>query len=217
MASLIDFDSTGSSVRPAKSAARFDELPIRARRGCPAALGQLLQMARKYLLTVASNRLDAELRSKLGAPELVQETFVDVQRGFARFRGTTEQEFLAWLSIALHHRCLDATRHYCGTLKRAISKEVPPVAAEMALEAVTSESPTPATNLIALEERRRLTAAINQLPTGSRDLILLRVWQQAPFAEIGERLGCTAEAARKRFFRAVEEMQAHLESAGPKL
>jgi RNA polymerase sigma-70 factor (ECF subfamily) len=66
-----------------------------ARAGSPEALGRALEGCRLYLLALAERELDAGLRAKGGASDLVQETFLEAQRDFARFRGDSEAELLA--------------------------------------------------------------------------------------------------------------------------
>ena len=61
------------------SAERDD--PRRALDGC-----------RQYLLMIANAVIGPELQAKLGASDLVQDTFVEAQRHLAGFRGTTSAE-----------------------------------------------------------------------------------------------------------------------------
>src|SRR5262249_46357722 len=91
-----------------------------ARAGSRADLGQALELGRKYLLLVAERELDADVQAKGGASDLVQETFLEAQRDFAQFRGTTEAELLAWLRQMLLHNIANFTRRYRGTGKRAV-------------------------------------------------------------------------------------------------
>jgi RNA polymerase sigma factor (sigma-70 family) len=69
---------------------------------------------------------------------------------------------------------------------------------------------TPSTQLVAEEEKRRLHVALDSLPAEVREILVMRIWQRASFSEISTALGCSPEAARKRFLRAVEELQALL-------
>src|SRR5690606_33852266 len=192
----------------------FTERLEQARAGAPEPLGELLEGARKYLLTVAEQKLDGELRGKIGASDLVQDTFVEAQRDFVRFRGTTERELLAWLSATLLHRFLNAVRHYRFAQKRALARETSDDAAQEILGGIACGMPTPRTNLMAQEEQRLLKAAFDRLPNTVRDILILRIWDRATFAEIGALCSCSSEAARKRFLRAIEELRSVLEQQG---
>jgi len=58
-----------------------------ARAGSRTALGELLESCRHYLLSVGNDELDRRLHAKVGASDVVQETFLDAQRDFEQFRG----------------------------------------------------------------------------------------------------------------------------------
>ena len=72
-----------------------------ARAGSREALGRVLEGCRRYLLGVAEGELDPDLRSKGGASDIVQETFLEAQRDFARFQGSSPEELRAWLRQVL--------------------------------------------------------------------------------------------------------------------
>src|SRR5262245_17294596 len=95
-----------------------------ARGGSREALGEALEACRAYLLHVAQRELAPALQAKGGASDLVQETFLDAQRDFHRFHGGSEEELLAWLRQVLRHKLANFTRHYRGTDKRAVAREV---------------------------------------------------------------------------------------------
>src|SRR5262249_21485567 len=83
-----------------------------ARQGSREALGRLLEACRDYLLLVANKELDPQLQPKGGASDLVQQTFLEAQRDFARFAGNSEEELLAWLRRLLLNNLGDFTRRY---------------------------------------------------------------------------------------------------------
>ena len=58
-----------------------------ARAGSREAMGRALEAAGDISLAVAEGELAPDLRVEGGASDLVQETFLEAQRDFARFRG----------------------------------------------------------------------------------------------------------------------------------
>ena len=66
------------------------------------------------------------MQSKEGASNLVQETFLEVQKDFARFQGNSEEELLAWARLRNHCRnnLANFARRYRSTGKRRIDREV---------------------------------------------------------------------------------------------
>lgn len=79
-----------------------------ARDGRPDALGRIFEVARGHLLQLAERDLPSELRPKIGPSDLVQETAIEMQRGFDRFTGTTAEECFAWLREILRNNTVDA-------------------------------------------------------------------------------------------------------------
>lgn len=59
-----------------------------------------------------------------------------------------------------------------------------------------------------------LDEAIHELPEGDRDALLLRYFEDRPLRAVGEALGTTEDAARKRVERAMERLRTALVSRG---
>ena len=53
-----------------------------------------------------------------------------------------------------------------------------------------------------------MVAAVARLPEDARQVVVLRIDHDLPFAEIGARLGRSAEAARKVYIRAITVLRA---------
>jgi hypothetical protein len=72
-----------------------------------------------------SKGLDADLRSKGGASDLVQQTFVEPPQDFARFQGRSRREPRNWLVGVLHHNLADFRRRYRDRAARQVTREEP--------------------------------------------------------------------------------------------
>lgn len=177
-----------------------------AREGSKSALGRAFEAGRAYLQLVAGRALDEKLKSKVGASDLVQDTFVDAQRNFDQFRGQSVEEFHAWLVAILAHRLANNVRRYRQTLARDVDREVSGEELEAALQRLRDESATPGAGASIREERHRVQAALARMREPLRSVLVERTWQGASFAEIGTRRNVSAEAARKTWARAVREM-----------
>lgn len=188
----------------------FGRLFDRARAGCSVSLGLLLTGCNRYLLLVANSSLDSDLRPKAGASDLVQDTFVEAQRDFVHFKGTSERELLAWLKEILAHRIANQVRRY-NTAKRDLDREIPLAAEDGFNQLVRSEKQTgPDQAAILHDEQSRLAAAMGRLPRHLRNVIEMRTWQGQSFPEIAAKLEITSEAARKQWGRAVRKLQQEL-------
>ncbi len=173
----------------------------------------MLEATRRYLLLVANRSLDADLRQKVAPSDLVQETFLNAHRDFGRFKGESEAELYAWLCRILSHKAADAGRMYRGTAKRNIAAEQP-LENNSGIPAlqVPGLEPTPSALAVNKEHGQHLTAALQNLPTNYRQVIELRSLERLPFAEVGRRMGRSAEAAGKLWFRALQQLREELAS-----
>jgi RNA polymerase sigma-70 factor (ECF subfamily) len=205
-------DTVMSSVIEPLSGEAVERHLHAARRGCTASLGRLLEGCRQYLLLVANRELATDLRAKGGASDLVQETFLEAQRDFARFAGTSQAELLAWVRRILLHNVANFSRRYQQTAKRKLARELSLDGADGPLrEHLPADQPSPSGRLIAAEQAQALERALLRLPEHYRRAVLLRHREQRSFAEIGAALNCSTEAARKLWARAIERLQQDLD------
>ena len=70
--------------------------------------------------------------------------------------------------------------------------------------------PGPRSDLIHGEEEQRLIEALGRLPSVYREVIELHNRERMTFAEVGERIGRSAEAARKLWARAIEMLRVEM-------
>ncbi len=181
-----------------------------ARNGCPKALGQLSEEFRQYLLAIAYTELNINLRPKTGGSDVVQQTLYEACRDFERFRGTDEQQLLAWLKQILKNNLSNVERYYRRTDKRDVDREVPlsqlgPDDSTGPFEGTIKS--TPQTELESREETARIERAVNRLPSPLRDVILSHHQQALSFPKIALRMNRSPEAVRKLWVRAIKRLQ----------
>jgi len=123
------------------------------------------------------------------AEELTQQVFAEAA-GSLRETGDPP---LAWLYTVAKRRFADEAR------KRGA--QVSPV-------------PAPETREYGVDVAAALRAALQRLPDGQRQVVVLKLLRGARFAEIGETLGLTEAAAKMRFVRALEALRTELEGEG---
>jgi RNA polymerase sigma-70 factor (ECF subfamily) len=185
-----------------------------ARQGSRDALGKSIEACRTYLLLIANQELDADLRAKGGPSDLVQETFLEAQRDFARFEGRSEAELLGWLRTILLHNVANFVRKYRGTQMRTTGAEI-----SLDASGARLDPPDDATSVggpaIRDEQAQLVHAAIDALPEADRQVVLWRHRDNLTFEEIGRRFGCPAPAACKRWQRAIERLSWDLDRADP--
>jgi len=184
-----------------------------ARAGSRAALGEALEACRAYLLKIAEQDLDPALRPKGGASDLVQQTFLEAQRDFARFTGGSEQELLAWLRQLLRNNLANFARDYRQTGKRRIDREVAldtPDSSGGPAGQVPTDSTSPSGHAAADEQADMVRRTVERLPEDYRRVLTLRYQEGRSFDEIAQLLGRSSNAARKLWSRAVERLEEEL-------
>ena len=201
------------SATAAHSSEDFAPLLAAARGGSSAALGQLFEACRPYLLLVANQVVPDDLKGKLGGSDLVQQTFLEAQRHFDQFHGHTEEQLLAWLREILRNDAINLVRQYRNTAKRQVSREIPLDEALPRAEAPgQSTEPSPSSVVARREHQDLLRQALERLPEHYRQVIQWRNFECLSFEEIGRRLQRSPEAARKLWGRALQQLQGELES-----
>jgi len=180
-----------------------------ARHGSKDALGRLINDCRDYLLLVAIKELPNEIRQKVAASDLVQQTLVEACEDFDRFAGGTDAEFRAWLRRILLNNLLDATRGFRTAGKRDVRREVPLDFDEpknALFNQLTADDSSPSACAIAAEEQILLAQAIDRLPPHYARIIRLRNLDFKSFVEIGMQMQLTADSARKLWERAIHQL-----------
>jgi RNA polymerase sigma-70 factor (ECF subfamily) len=195
----------------------FEHLIAIARGGSAAALGELLQMCRPYLLLLANAELAPQLQRKVGASDMVQETFLEAHRDFQAFAGKTHEELLGWLRRMLLNNLSNASRSFLDTEKRRVQKEQALAAGPsgaMVNEPADGTCSPPA-ELIAREQAEKLEQALSRIPENYQQVIRLRQQENRTFAEIGADMSCSADAARMLWGRAIERLRQEFGDSGP--
>lgn len=177
--------------------------------GGNAALGELYERCRRYLLLIANHEVGPHLRGKLGPSDIVQETLLRAQRKLAQFEGRTDAELRAWLRAILLNSIRDAVRQYqpgskCDLLRE---RQLHSLLSDPGDARLPVSTDSPSKQLLARERAASLREALMQLPDDYRRVIQLRSFERRPFAEIGIAMGRSADASRKLWLRAVERLR----------
>jgi RNA polymerase sigma-70 factor (ECF subfamily) len=177
-------------------------------------VSRLLEDYRSYLLSIANHDLPATLRPKISASDIVQNTVVNAWQGFPRFAGRSRRELAGWLRQILRHSLIDARRTFQVSRKRQIEREVRldrlPLRARVSGDLVSREN-SPSTCASSRELTRRVEEALGHLNDSRRTVVLLHNRDGLSFPDIALRIGRSAEAARKLWVGAIEQLQRVLE------
>jgi RNA polymerase sigma-70 factor (ECF subfamily) len=172
-----------------------------------------LERFRQYLLLLARAQLGPQVRGKLDASDVVQQTLLEAHRKRAQFRGDSPGQLLAWLRRLLACTLADTLRTL-GRDKRDMARER---SLEAALDESASrlaawlaaEQSSPSEQADRNEQLARLADALTALPEPQREALVLRHCHGWAVAEISRHLGRTPMAVAgllKRGSRQLREL-----------
>jgi RNA polymerase sigma-70 factor (ECF subfamily) len=171
----------------------------------------LLERYGSYLTLLARLQIDRRLRGKVDPSDLVQETFLEAHRDFARFRGTTPEEWAVWLRQILANNVANQIRRYLGTrardvhLERRLAGELE--ASSQALDqGLAASQSTPSQQAARREHALLLAEALQQMPEAYREVIILRQLQGLSFPAVGRRLGRSLDSVKNLWARALARL-----------
>jgi RNA polymerase sigma-70 factor, ECF subfamily len=193
-----------SSPTEIASSANFHQLLSAARNGDKEAQGRLLETFRRPLLRLARGQLNPAVRAKGGASDVVQETFVKALHDIRTFQGCTPQQLLAWLRVILTHTATNFV-HRFTTGRRRFEREAARVS-ELTGDDARHTARSACETLIGREQACQVKELVNRLPRRYAEVIRLRCEENLSFVEIGAKIGRSAEAARKVWSRAVNDL-----------
>jgi RNA polymerase sigma-70 factor, ECF subfamily len=172
----------------------------RARDGDAEAFGHLVEryMRRAYYAALALvGRRDDAL-------DLSQEAFARAFR--ARQALDPERPFYAWLYQILRRLCFNFLRD-----RRTRSRALQEAGGWLADEAASRFETDPAEAFERAEARRRLAAAIEQLPAREREILALKEFEGLSYREIAALVGIPMGTVMSRLYAARQRLAAALE------
>jgi RNA polymerase sigma-70 factor (ECF subfamily) len=188
----------------------FRTLLCAAKEGDKSAAGELLESYRTPLKATAVAAMPPELKAKLSASDLVQQTFLDAQRRIDSFLGESPEMLAAWLRAALVNKLRDELRRVRSPARAGVA-EISLDGDSQLRRGLTSDSSGPYEKASRGEEEKRLGDCLTRLPANYREAILLRHRDNLSFGEIAARLDLSENAARKLWVRAVAELREMLQ------
>ncbi|SRR5581483_8881792 len=189
-----------------------EQLLQEARGGDAATLGRLLELYRRYLALLARVQIGQRLRGKVDASDLVQETFLEAHRNFARFRGSSEPELVRWLRQILAANLADLLRRYLGTQGRDVrlEREIEDAFDRSSVlldRGLVAPQSSPSQQAMRREQAVLLADALAQLPEDYREVLVLRHLEGLSFPEVARQMGRTIASVEKLWMRGLARLR----------
>ena len=145
-----------------------------------------------YALALTKNRTDAE--------DLVQETYIRAIRAMGRLRHDSNVK--SWLFTILRNIWLNELRQ-----RRKGPELVDFEVDQRTSNVVDGNTKSPPDAYVGKLERLHVREAIQQLPEGAREVILLREWEELSYQEIATVLDCPVGTVMSRLARARSKLR----------
>lgn len=191
---------------PAKDQAEL----LRLRQGDDGALDRIMARWERPLFAFAWRYL----QNAADASELVTETFVRLHQQRLRLRADTNLS--AWLFTTLGNLCHNL--HRWRRRHAALSLDAPVGAGDTMIEdnpGLAASDPSPDDAMEQAEALAALAAAIGHLPHDLRVTLLLHYYDQLPYREVGEIIGCSERGVETRLYRARQQLKLELAARLP--
>lgn len=207
--------SAGSDL-PIPGGRAVPEVPNPLQSPSPEAWDRLIEAVDPpSLLVVIERRMSTNLRGLHTPEDIFQEALLHAWRDRRGFDWRGVKSFRSWLLTIVDHRIHDAVDRQAAA-KRAGG--VPPVslpegASTCGEPGFPSVSTTPSRLAIYREQADLMGRALDGLPDDQREVVCLRLFEQASLEEIAARLGLGLSAVRHRFRKGSEIYAKRLERA----
>jgi RNA polymerase sigma-70 factor, ECF subfamily len=179
-------------------------------------LGRLLQRYRPRLHAFITSRLDPRVRTRVDPSDVVQEVQLEVTRRIDDDLERRPMPFHLWVRRTAYERLLKVQRHHRRRARRSVNREVPlPDRTSLLLaKPLLAGAASPSQQLAARELAERVGHAVADLAEADRQILLMRHMEELNYAEIACLLGIEADAARKRYGRALLRLRKVLKDHG---
>jgi RNA polymerase sigma-70 factor, ECF subfamily len=189
----------------------------RIRKGDRRALTDLFVHHRDRLRRMVELRLDARLRGRVDASDVLQDAFLDAAAQLDGYLRGPEMPALLWLRLLVGERMAIYHRKHLGTKMRNAGQEVSldrgrsPQASSAALASMLlGRLTSPSAAAVRAEQVLQVQEALNALDPLDREVVALRDFEELSRAQVAQVLGISEGAGAKRYIRALKRLKAVL-------
>jgi RNA polymerase sigma-70 factor (ECF subfamily) len=179
------------------SAVETRELFERARTGSDADQNAFFDRAARKLLPLIRLRMGRTLRSEVESRDILQAVLLKSLNRLDQVKDPAA--VMGWLARIAENEIRDRA-DYGSRQRRDAARRVPLDDQAVEVPALVRQ----ALSQVILDERaKKLELALEALPDAQREIIVLRMFEELGFVEIGRRIGKSEDASRMAFARAM--------------
>ena len=167
---------------------------------------------RNRLRTMVDFRLDPLLRARVDPSDVLQEAYLEAAQRLPKYVESPGLPLFLWLRSIAGQTLARLQRFHLGADRRDPRREVsflgtPATTARMLVDALVGRDPSPSAAVRFAEMKERLEEALDRMDEKDREIVALRHFEELSSAEAARVLEIEEEAARKRYFRALEKLK----------
>ncbi len=188
----------------------LNALISRASAGDAEALVTLFESHRQRLKRMIDLRMDARIRSRCDASDVLQESYVEMCRRIPELAEGNQESFFVWLRRIAFGRLSKMHRKHLGAQMRTVDREVSldsipgPDASSICLASqLAGQFTSVHRNLVQAELEVKFRVILEAMSENDREILALRHFEELSTEETAAVLGLTRSGVLKRYSRAL--------------
>jgi RNA polymerase sigma-70 factor, ECF subfamily len=180
----------------------------------PERFGEFVAGFRDRLLRMVDLRMDARLRGRLDASDVVQEACTEAVQRLPDWLSQTDLSLHLWLRFLTGQKLRQLHRFHVATGKRDAGRELPlddessETRPERLADAIVQSGVlSPSGAAVREETRARLQEALASMKPEDREVLALRHFEQLDNVDVARVLGITTSGASHRYLRAARRLR----------
>lgn len=179
-----------------------------------AQLAALFNQHRERLKRIVSSTLDHRVQGRLDASDVLQETFIEAYGRIQEYLAQPSVSLFVWLRFLAKQRLAMMHRQHLSVQARDVRRDRPLLwedesrhSSTLLATQLATRLTTASATLSRKELQLQIQDALHKLDEKSREVLLLRHFEQLSNVETAEVLGISTTAACNRYIRALERLK----------
>lgn len=176
-------------------------------------VNQLVAKHGRRLERLIALRMDARLRGRVGVSDVLQETMIEAARRIKELQESDVSDYV-WLRFLACQKLIQFRRKHLNAACRSVEREVslnrsvgPAASSKIMAIQLIDNNRSPDSHVISQERSQQLAEAVEAMELIDREVIALRHYEQLSNEETARLLGISADAAYKRYVRALKRLK----------